>query len=116
MSKGNNDIDKSTLSEIIKEVIGPISLWHIEILPSITPVDHPHAVQDAEESAREAETPHFLTINLKDAILWRTFKKGKTLAREDRLKTYPALHHIAPAGGGHDVSAQRQKSIDLVSN
>jgi len=80
MSKGNNDIDKSILLEIINEVIGSSSLCHIEILPSTTPVDHPQAVQDAAEAARKAGTPYFLTINLKDAILWCTFKKGKTPA------------------------------------
>jgi len=90
--------DESILQEIINEVIGLTSLCHIKILPSTIPVDHPHPVQEAAESARKAGTPYFLTINLKDAILWRTFKKRKTPAREDRLKTYPTLHQIAPAG------------------
>jgi hypothetical protein len=35
---------------------------------------------------------------MKDAILSRTFKKGRTPAREDRLETYLTLHQIAPAG------------------
>jgi type I restriction-modification system DNA methylase subunit len=98
MRSSNINKDESILLEIINEVIGSNSLCHIEILPSTTPVDHPHPVQEAAESARKAGRPYFLTINLKDAILWRTFKKGKTPSREDRLKTYPTLHQIAPAG------------------
>ena len=98
MSKSNTDKDKILISEIIQEVIGSHSLCHIEIFPSGTPVDHPQAVQDVVEAARKAAMPYFLTINLKDAILWRTFKKGKSPARDDRLKTYPTLHQIAPAG------------------
>lgn len=98
MSKANTDKDKSILSEIIKEVIGSHSICHIEILSSTTPVDHPQAVQGAAEAARKAGTPYFLTIHLKDAILWHTLKKGKAPAREDRLKTYRTLHQIAPAG------------------
>lgn len=98
MSKGNTDKDKNIFLEIIKEGIGFHSLCYIEILSSTTPVDHPQAVQSAAEAARKAGTPYFLTINLKDAILWRTFKKGKAPAREDRVKSYPTLHQIAPAG------------------
>ena len=98
MSNSNINKDESILLEILNEIICSSSLCHIEILPSTTPVDHPHPVQEAAESARKAGRPYFLTINLKDAILWRTFKKGKTPSREDRLKTYPTLHQIAPAG------------------
>jgi len=98
MSHGNNVKDKSILLEIIKEVIGSHSLCYLEILSSTAPVDHPQAVQDAAEAARKLGTPYFLTINLKDAILWRTFKKGKSPSREDQLKRYPTLHQIAPAG------------------
>lgn len=98
MSKGNADKDKTLISEIIQEVVGSHLLCHIEIFPSSIPVDHPQAVEHAAEAARKARTAYFLTINLKDAILWRTFKKGKSPAREDRLKTYPTLHQIAPAG------------------
>src|SRR3989337_1649564 len=97
MSKANTGEDRIILLEIIKEVIGSPSLCYIEILSSTIPVDHPHAVQGAAEAARKVGTVCFLTINLKDAILWRTFKKGKPPAREDRLRTYPTLHQIAPA-------------------
>ncbi|MGQ9760246.1 MAG: hypothetical protein ACUVQ5_06770, partial [Candidatus Methanomethylicaceae archaeon] len=96
MSKANTD--KTILSEIIKEIIGsstgkmPGLPCYIEILSSSTPVDHPQAVQDAAEAALKAGAAYFLTINLKNAILWRTFKKGKPPVREDRLKTYPTLH------------------------
>jgi hypothetical protein len=98
VSNSNSNKEKSILLEIIKDVIGSHSLCYIEIICSPTPVDHPQAVQNAAEAARKAGTPYFLTINPKDAILWRTFKKGKTPAREDRLKTYPTLHKIAPTG------------------
>ena len=107
MSKGNTDLpvrctqtgkDKIVISEIMREVIGASPLCYIEILSSDTPADHPQSVQGAAEAAHKAAMPYFLTINLKDAILWRTFKKGKSPSREDRLKTYPTLHQIAPAG------------------
>ena len=55
-------------------------------------------MEEAAEAARKGGKVYFLTINLKEAILWRTFKKGKPASREDRLKTYPTLHQIAPAG------------------
>ena len=98
MRASDIDKDRSILLEILIEIIGFSSLCHIEILPPTTPVDHPQAVQGTAEAARKAGTPYFLTINLKDAILWYTFKKGKPPAREGRLKTYPTLHQIAPAG------------------
>ena len=100
----NSNKDERILLEIINEVIGSSSLCYVEILPSPTPVDHPQAVQEAAESARKAGTPYFLTINLKDAILWRTFKKGKSPTHEDRLKTYPTLHQFAPAGVVDEIS------------
>jgi hypothetical protein len=98
MKKDNTDNDKSILLEVINEVIGSHSVCYIQILPSTTPVDHPQTVKDVAEAARKTGTPYFLTINLKDAILWHTFKKGKAPVREDRLKTYPTLRQIAPAG------------------
>jgi len=100
----NYDKDKSILLEIIKEVIGSSSLCYIKILPSRSPVDHPHSVQEAAESARKAGTPYFLTINLRDAILWRTFKKGKCPSREVQVKRYPTLHQIAPGGVFDEIS------------
>jgi len=98
MKKDNTDNDKSILLEIINEVISSQFVCYIQTLSSTTPVDHPQAVQDVAEAARKTGTPYFLTINLKDAMLWRTSEKGKTIAREDRLKTYPTLYQIAPAG------------------
>src|SRR3990172_212786 len=118
MSKDNTDKDKSILVEIIKEVIGYHSLCYIGILPSKTPADHPQTVQDAAEAARKASNTYFLTINLKDAILWRTFKKGKAPAREDRLKTYPTLHQIAPAGVINEISkiALRERAQEILKD
>jgi type I restriction-modification system DNA methylase subunit len=104
MSWGNTDEDKIILTEIIQQVISSLSLCHIEIFSSNTPVDHPQAVQSAAEAARKADKPYFLTINLKDAILWQTFKKGKPPAREDQIKIYPTLYQIVPAGVIDEIS------------
>ncbi|MCM8790052.1 MAG: hypothetical protein NC916_03440, partial [Candidatus Omnitrophica bacterium] len=94
----NDKTEETTLKEILTEVIGYQSLCHIEILPLSVPVFHPQAAEKAAEEARKVNATYFITINLKNAILWHTFEKGHTPSREDRLKTYPTLHKIAPAG------------------
>lgn len=95
---GNEDKDKNILLAIVKEVIGTSDFCHIEILSLATPIDNPHTVESASEEARKAGAPYFVVINLKDAILWSTFKKGKSPSKEEQLKRYPTLYQVAPAG------------------
>jgi type I restriction-modification system DNA methylase subunit len=98
VDKNNSGKEQHFLLQIIKDVIGSSPLCHVEILPLSTPVDFPQAIQNGAEAARKAGKPYFLTINLRDAILWRSFKKGKSLTSEDRLKIYVTLHQIVPGG------------------
>ena len=114
----NSNKDKIKLSEIIKEIIGSSSLCHIEILASNTPVDHPQAVQNAAQVSRKAGTPYFLTINLRDAILWRTPKKGKPPGSEDQVRIYPTIYQIAQAGVIDEISkiAIRKRAEEIVED
>lgn len=107
--------EETALSKILKEVIGLTSLCHIEILPQSVPADHPQSVENAAEAARKTETAYFLTINLRDTILWRTFKKGKPPNREDRLKTYATLYQIASFGVIDEISkiALRKRAQEI---
>ena len=98
MEKENNEKEQHFLLQIVKDIIGSSPVCHIEILPLSTPTDYPQAIQNGAEAARKAGTPYFLTINLRDAILWCSFKKGKFPTVEDRLKVYPPLHQIVPGG------------------
>lgn len=98
MGQGNEDRAQQLILELIHEVIGFEHLCYAKILPQSTPVDHPQVVEEAADESRQAGTPYFLTINLKDAILWRAVKKGKVPEPQDRIKTYPTLHSVSITG------------------
>ncbi|MBW1998475.1 MAG: SAM-dependent DNA methyltransferase [Deltaproteobacteria bacterium] len=94
MNEESGKKQETALGEIIKGVIGSHPICHVEIFPQSTPVDHPNLAKRVAKAARKAGKVYFLTINLNDAILWKTPTKAKAPARESRLKTYATLYQI----------------------
>ena len=66
----------------------------IEIFNPQIPSDHPLSLEKTIDKAREINCPFFITWNLKDTILWRTPKKGISISREYRVKTYFTIQQI----------------------
>ncbi len=59
-----------------------------------TPVDNQDLLENAAQKARVMQVNYFVTWNMKEAVIWRTPEHGAEVAREHRLKTYPAIHQI----------------------
>jgi len=66
----------------------------IEIFNPQIPPEHPLYLERTVDKARQINSPFFITWNLKDTILWRTPKKGISISREYRLKTYFTIQQI----------------------
>ncbi|HEC67396.1 MAG TPA: SAM-dependent DNA methyltransferase [Candidatus Desulfofervidus auxilii] len=66
----------------------------IEIFNPQIPPEHPLYLERTVDKVRQINSPFFITWNLKDTILWRTPKKGISISREYRLKTYFTIQQI----------------------
>ena len=66
----------------------------IEIFNPQVPPEHPLYLEKTIDKARKINSPFFITWNLKDTILWRTPKKGISISREYRVKTYFTIQQI----------------------
>lgn len=67
--------------------------WELKA-PSI-PADDPILLENAAAKARAMNADHFVTWNMRNAILWRTPQAGMPVSAENRVKEYPPIPNIS---------------------
>ena len=67
--------------------------WELKA-PSI-PADDPTLLENAAAKARTMNADHFVTWNMRNAILWRTPQALMPVFAENRVKEYPPIPNIS---------------------
>jgi len=66
-----------------------------ELKPPAIAADDAALLENAAAKARTMSADHFITWNMRNAILWRTPQIGTPVSATDRVKAYPQIPHIA---------------------
>lgn len=66
-----------------------------ELKPPSIPADDPTLLENAAAKARTMNADHFVTWNMRNAILWRTPQAGTLVSASDRVKEYTPIPHIS---------------------
>ena len=66
-----------------------------ELKPPSIPADDSTLLENAAAKARAMSADHFVTWNMRNAILWRTPQSGMPVSAENRVKEYSPIPHIS---------------------
>ncbi|MDP3024270.1 MAG: hypothetical protein Q8O10_01915, partial [candidate division Zixibacteria bacterium] len=65
-----------------------------ELKTTATPADDPELLENAAEKARAMKADHFVTWNMRDAIIWRTPNFDEKVTSQYRQRTYLPISQI----------------------